>query len=66
MHRIDALHLEHPFAGSRMLRDLLRREGVTIGRRTVCRCLRGARRSSSRTRSMNDATRSSFGLDRGA
>ena len=28
MHRIDALHLEHAFAGSRMLRDLLRREGI--------------------------------------
>lgn len=27
MRRIDALHLEYPFAGSRMLRDLLRGEG---------------------------------------
>jgi putative transposase len=27
MRRIDALHLELPFAGSRMLRDLLRQEG---------------------------------------
>ena len=35
MHRIDELHLEHPFAGSRMLRDLLRREGITIGRLAV-------------------------------
>jgi putative transposase len=35
MRRIDELHLEHPFAGSRMLRDLLRREGVTIGRKHV-------------------------------
>ena len=25
MRRIDELHLEHPFAGSRMLRDFLRR-----------------------------------------
>jgi putative transposase len=25
MRRIDALHLDHPFAGARMLRDLLRR-----------------------------------------
>ena len=25
MRRIDELHLEHPFAGSRMLRDLPRR-----------------------------------------
>ena len=35
MKRIDALHLEHPFAGSRMLRDLLGREGVEVGRRHV-------------------------------
>ena len=27
MRRIDELHLEHPFAGSRMLRDLLRLRG---------------------------------------
>ena len=27
MRRIDELHLNHPFAGSRMLRDLLRGEG---------------------------------------
>jgi putative transposase len=26
MRRIDALHLDYPFAGSRMLRDLLRGE----------------------------------------
>jgi putative transposase len=35
MRRIDALHLDYPFAGSRMLRDLLRGEGVVIGRETV-------------------------------
>jgi len=35
MHRIDALHLDHPFAGSRMLRDMLRLEGVTIGRQAI-------------------------------
>jgi len=35
MKRIDALHLEHPFAGSRMLRDLLGREGIEVGRRHV-------------------------------
>jgi putative transposase len=35
MRRIDELHLEHPFAGARMLRDLLRREGVVVGRRHV-------------------------------
>ncbi len=35
MHRIDELHLEHPFAGSRMLRDMLKREGHPIGRKHV-------------------------------
>ena len=35
MHRIDALHLEHPFAGNRMLRDMLRGEGIMIGRLAV-------------------------------
>ena len=40
MHRIDALHLEHPFAGSRMLRDLLRAEGVVIGRLAVAALMR--------------------------
>lgn len=32
MRRIDELHLEVPFAGSRMLRDLLRQDGIEIGR----------------------------------
>jgi putative transposase len=40
MHRIDVLHLEHPFAGSRMLRDLLRAEGVVIGRVAVATLMR--------------------------
>jgi putative transposase len=40
MRRIDALHLDHPFAGSRMLRDLLRGEGVVIGRERVATLLR--------------------------
>jgi len=35
MRRIDQLHLDFPFAGSRMLRDLLNAEGVEIGRRHV-------------------------------
>ena len=35
MRRMDELHLEFPFAGSRMLRDLLNAEGITIGRRHV-------------------------------
>ena len=35
MRRIDELHLNHPFAGSRMLRDLLRQQGLEVGRRHV-------------------------------
>ncbi len=35
MRRIDELHLDYPFAGSRMLRDLLRGEGIAIGRERV-------------------------------
>ena len=35
MRRIDELHLASPFAGARMLRDLLRREGLRIGRKRV-------------------------------
>jgi putative transposase len=35
MRRIDELHLDYPFAGSRMLRDLLRGEGIEIGRERV-------------------------------
>ena len=35
MRRMDELHLEFPFAGSRMLRDLLNQEGTRIGRRHV-------------------------------
>ena len=40
MRRIDALHLEHPFAGARMLRDLLRQEGVHVGRKHVATLMR--------------------------
>ena len=35
MRRIDELHLNHPFAGSRMLRDMLRLEGHSVGRKHV-------------------------------
>ena len=35
MRRIDELHLDYPFAGSRMLRDLLRGEGIATGRQRV-------------------------------
>ena len=40
MRRLDELHLEAPFAGSRMLRDLLRADGVAIGRGRVVRLMR--------------------------
>ena len=40
MRRIDELHLDYPFAGSRMLRDLLRGEGVVIGRELVATMMR--------------------------
>jgi len=40
MRRIDAIHLEHPFAGSTMLRDLLGREGIQVGRRHVATLMR--------------------------
>jgi putative transposase len=40
MRRIDALHLEHPFMGARMLRDLLRREGFAVGRKHVATLMR--------------------------
>ena len=39
MRRIDELHLDYPFAGSRMLRDLLRHEGRAVGRRRVRRLM---------------------------
>ena len=32
LRRMDELHLELPFAGSRMLRDLLNQEGIVTGR----------------------------------
>jgi putative transposase len=35
MRRLDELHLEYPFAGSRMLRDLLRLQDTHVGRRHV-------------------------------
>ena len=35
MRRIDELHMDYPFAGSRMLRDFLNREGIEIGRQRV-------------------------------
>ena len=35
MRRIDELHLDFPFTGVRMLRDMLRREGHAVGRKHV-------------------------------
>ncbi len=40
MRRIDELHLDYPFAGSRMMRDLLRGEGTVIGRERVAAMMR--------------------------
>ena len=40
MRQMDELHLEHPFAGSRMLRDLLAADGSLIGRRHVTTLMR--------------------------
>ena len=40
MRQIDELHLNYPFAGSRMLRDLLRADGVAIGREKVATLMR--------------------------
>ena len=40
MRRIDELHLDYPFAGSRMLRDLLRGEGIAVGRDRVASMMR--------------------------
>jgi putative transposase len=40
MRRIDALHLEHPFMGARMLRDQLALDGVIVGRKHVATLMR--------------------------
>jgi len=40
MRRVDELNLAHPFAGSRMLRDMLAREGLEVGRRHVATLMR--------------------------
>lgn len=40
MRRIDELHLEYPFAGSRMMRDFLVAEGIEIGRDRVITMMR--------------------------
>jgi putative transposase len=40
MRRIDELHLNYPFAGSRMLRDMLRADGIMVGRELVAQLMR--------------------------
>ena len=40
MRQLDELHLQYPFAGSRMLRDLLRLTGVHVGRKHVATLMR--------------------------
>ena len=35
MRRVDELQLEHAFAGRKILRDMLKREGFSVGRRHV-------------------------------
>jgi putative transposase len=40
MRRIDELHLDYPFAGSRMLRDLLRQQDLEVGRRHIATLMR--------------------------
>jgi len=40
MRRIDELHLNHPFAGARMLRDFLGLAGIQVGRRHVSTLMR--------------------------
>lgn len=40
MRIIDRLHLEHPFAGARMLRDLLRLRGFMVGRKHIATLMR--------------------------
>lgn len=40
MRRIDQLHMEYPFAGSRMMKGLLRQEGFTAGRLHVATCMK--------------------------
>lgn len=40
MRVIDELHLEHPFAGARMLRDMLKARGFELGRKHVATLMR--------------------------
>ncbi|MFM9428126.1 transposase InsO family protein [Variovorax sp. GrIS 2.14] len=40
MRRVDELHLELPFAGARLLRDLLRGQGIAVGRKHMTTLMR--------------------------
>jgi putative transposase len=40
INQIDKLHLKYPFAGSRLMRDLLVREGRQVGRLQVATLMR--------------------------
>lgn len=40
MRRMDELHLEHPFFGSRMLTQMLKKEGWTVNRKRIQRLMR--------------------------
>jgi putative transposase len=40
MRRIDELHLNYPFAGSRMMQAFLKREGHSVGRLHVATCMK--------------------------
>lgn len=62
MRRLDALHMDFPFAGSRMLRDLLAAESVKVGRlhvSTLIKKMRSRRSTDDRApRSQRRDTRS--------
>ena len=40
MRVIDEMHLEHPFAGARMLRDMLKARSFEVGRKHVATLMR--------------------------
>ena len=44
MRRIDQLHLDYPFAGSRMLQGLLRGEGLEAGRLHIATLMKKSKR----------------------
>ena len=48
MHRIDKLHMEFPFAGSRMLQGLLVQEGFKVGRLHVATLMKRMGRAGKR------------------